>query len=222
MPDKPVVPHQSERAETPHGYLDRVFIGLLREFPEFQSLDGSRWYKTGARDKLTNSAADELDRLASELAAERAANEEAQRALTEMGLDTLHKLRSAEAALKEAQQALTLEQQNHKTTLLEVAHLQTAVEEAQREAKGWHIALGHALDEAKLIEQHAFERAAGVCDEEGAGLDKLIENAERSGPSHPRYVRDATWYRWLGSSTAYKNAAGLIRALSQDTTQESK
>jgi hypothetical protein len=79
-------------------------------------------------------------------------------------------------------------------------------------------ALRMVLVEATKIERElaeANERCAKVCDEEGAGLDKLIENAERSGPSHPRYVRDATWYRWLGSSTAYKNAAGLIRKLGE-------
>ena len=30
-------------------------------------------------------------------------------------------------------------------------------------------------------------------------LSALLENAERRGPSQPGYVRDATYYAWVGA-----------------------
>jgi hypothetical protein len=198
MTDKPVVPHQSERAETPHGYLDRVFIGLLREFPEFQSLDGSRWYKTGARDKLTNSAADELDRLASELAAERAANEEAQRALTEMGLDTLHKLRSAEAALKEAQREL---QQVHQASASSVASSPDvgtdAAAHAQDEVVGHKtFSDGHGGFRHEPLKRTEAEAIMALCDAQQAARTArypTAEDAVRSMCDAHHRLRELGW-----------------------------
>lgn len=113
---------------------------------------------------------------------------------------------------------------------MEGVAVKDSVERRKAVLERWKAALPNIVgDQRELVQEtivvleSSGERmllAAHECDLLGAHYDNLVEKAERSGPSAPGYVTDATWHGWIGAASAYRRCAAIVRDALKDKVND--